>query len=160
MPTSVSSLPLELALFFYLGACVLYMFWFVLNKKRIGQAASCCVGAASILLGYYIYNRWSTGGQPPFAGKFESLITFAWCIGVVYLILEWFIKMRHAGAGVSLIAALMLASTWLLDNSIQPLMPALQDNFWLTTHVLLCFLGYAGFAVAFVLAVLHLLSSP
>ncbi|MHC4874549.1 MAG: cytochrome c biogenesis protein CcsA, partial [Planctomycetota bacterium] len=46
------------------------------------------------------------------------------CIGVVYLILEWFIKMRHAGSGVSLIAALMLASTWLLDNSIQPLMPA------------------------------------
>ena len=35
-----------------------------------------------------------------------------------------------------------------LDRSINPLVPVLRDNFWLTTHVLTITLSYAAFALA------------
>jgi cytochrome c-type biogenesis protein CcsB len=44
-----------------------------------------------------------------------------------------------------------MASTFLMDHEIQPLIPALQSN-WLIAHVVTCFLGYAGFAISFVAA--------
>jgi cytochrome c-type biogenesis protein CcsB len=52
---------------------------------------------------------------------------------------------------------LVMAYTFLEDPNIKPLIPALQSN-WLVAHVITCFLGYAGFAVSFVAAVLLLLS--
>ncbi len=52
---------------------------------------------------------------------------------------------------------LVMAYTFLEDHNIKPLIPALQSN-WLVAHVITCFLGYAGFAVSFVAAVLLLLS--
>jgi cytochrome c-type biogenesis protein CcsB len=52
---------------------------------------------------------------------------------------------------------LTMASTFLLDHTIKPLIPALQSN-WLVAHVITCFLGYAGFAVSFVAAVVLLLA--
>jgi cytochrome c-type biogenesis protein CcsB len=45
----------------------------------------------------------------------------------------------------------------LIDPNIRPLIPALQSN-WLVAHVFTCFLGYAGFAVSFVAAILLLVS--
>ena len=38
--------------------------------------------------------------------------------------------------------------TLALDRSINPLVPVLRDNFWLTTHVLSITLSYAAFALA------------
>jgi ABC-type transport system involved in cytochrome c biogenesis permease subunit len=38
--------------------------------------------------------------------------------------------------------------TMALDRSINPLVPVLRDNFWLTTHVLTITLSYAAFALA------------
>jgi cytochrome c-type biogenesis protein CcsB len=43
-----------------------------------------------------------------------------------------------------------------MESNIQPLIPALKSN-WLIAHVITCFLGYAGFAVACGLGILYLL---
>lgn len=40
-------------------------------------------------------------------------------------------------------------------NDIQPLVPALQSN-WLISHVVTCFVGYAAFALSFVVSILYL----
>ena len=42
-----------------------------------------------------------------------------------------------------------------IHDSIQPLVPALKSN-WLIAHVITCFLGYAGFAIAFAISFMYL----
>ena len=43
-----------------------------------------------------------------------------------------------------------------LNDSIDPLVPALQSN-WLTYHVITCFLGYAAFALACGVSIMYLI---
>lgn len=45
-----------------------------------------------------------------------------------------------------------------INDRIQPLIPALKSN-WLIAHVITCFLGYAGFAVAFGINFMYLLKA-
>ncbi len=96
-------------------------------------------------------------GHAPLSNLYESLIFFAWCIALALIL----IRFRFRADIVVLlglpIVFLVMAYTFLEDHTIKPLIPALQSN-WLVAHVITCFLGYAGFAVSFVAAVLLLLS--
>jgi cytochrome c-type biogenesis protein CcsB len=96
-------------------------------------------------------------GHAPLSNLYESLVFFSWSVALA-LIIAW----RRFGTdlvallGVPIVF-LILASTFLIDPSIRPLIPALQSN-WLVAHVFTCFLGYSGFAVSFVAALLLLLA--
>ena len=96
-------------------------------------------------------------GHAPLSNLYESLIFFAWCIALALIV----IRLRFRTDSVVLVGLpfvfLTMAYTFLLDHSIKPLIPALQSN-WLVAHVITCFLGYAGFTVSFVAAVLYLIS--
>jgi ABC-type transport system involved in cytochrome c biogenesis permease subunit len=61
------------------------------------------------------------------------------------------------GAGLSVLCLVLLASSSFMDSAPRPLVPALKSN-WLTIHVLLSFISYAAFAVAFVAAIVFLAS--
>ena len=94
----------------------------------------------------------------PITNLYESLIFFAWSIMILYMTIEWRIKSKIIGAFVVPIAFLIMAYASIapgINNSIEPLIPALQSN-WLTTHVLTCFMGYAAFTVAFGCGLLYL----
>jgi cytochrome c-type biogenesis protein CcsB len=96
-------------------------------------------------------------GHAPLSNLYESLVFFAWAISLA-LIVVWH---RFAVRAIILMGVpvvfLVMASTFLLDHNIKPLIPALQSN-WLVAHVITCFLGYAGFAVSFVAAVLLIIA--
>lgn len=97
-------------------------------------------------------------GHAPLSNLYESLVFFAWAIGLALIIAHYRFR-----AGVILLVGLpmtvlVMAYTSLLDPEIKPLIPALQSN-WLVAHVITCFLGYAGFAVSFVAAILLLLAN-
>jgi cytochrome c-type biogenesis protein CcsB len=96
-------------------------------------------------------------GHAPLSNLYESLVFFAWAIALA-IIVVWY---RFAEPLITLMGLplvfLVMASTFLLDHSIRPLIPALQSN-WLVAHVVTCFLGYAGFAVSFVAAALLLVT--
>lgn len=96
-------------------------------------------------------------GHAPLSNLYESLVFFSWTIALALII-------SRLKFGLDIIVLLglplvflVMASTSLLDPSIKPLIPALQSN-WLVAHVIACFLGYSGFAVSFVAAVLLLLT--
>ncbi|MBM4329001.1 MAG: c-type cytochrome biogenesis protein CcsB [Deltaproteobacteria bacterium] len=96
-------------------------------------------------------------GHAPLSNLYESLVFFAWAIGLALILAHYRFR---AGAILLLglpMTVLVMAYTFLLDPEIKPLIPALQSN-WLVAHVVTCFLGYAGFAVSFVAAILVLLS--
>ena len=91
--------------------------------------------------------RWQEAQRPPFSNMYESLILFAWSIALIYLILELIYRIRIAGAFAAILAVVAIAAASFFDETIEPLVPALQSN-WLLYHVLTCFVGYAAFAVS------------
>jgi cytochrome c-type biogenesis protein CcsB len=125
-------------------------------KKNLGY-----VGSLSLLLGFLMMTaailiRWKLAQRPPFSNMYESLILFAWSIALIYLALELVYKIRIAGAIASLLAVVAIAAASFFDETIEPLVPALQSN-WLTYHVLTCFVGYAAFAVSAAASVVYLI---
>jgi cytochrome c-type biogenesis protein CcsB len=96
-------------------------------------------------------------GHAPLSNLYESLVFFAWAIALALIVA----RLRFGTDVIVLLGMpvvfLVMASTFLQDPSIKPLIPALQSN-WLVAHVFTCFLGYAGFTVSFVAAILLLLA--
>ncbi|MFH1116007.1 MAG: c-type cytochrome biogenesis protein CcsB [Pseudomonadota bacterium] len=94
-------------------------------------------------------------GHAPLSNLYESLVVFSWSIVAALVI----VRLRYKADIVVLVglplSMMIMAYTFFLDQSIKPLIPALQSN-WLTIHVFTCFLGYAGFAVSFIAAALYL----
>lgn len=161
-----NSLILTIVTFIYLAAGALYIFAWVFHKETPGKMATWVswVALAGNTLG--IVMRWvesyrlgSEYGHAPFSNMYESLVFFAWTIGVIYIAVERRYKTRTIGAIAAPLACLALAYASLEPSSaIEPLIPALKSN-WLIAHVITCFLGYAAFAVAFAISILFLIKS-
>jgi ABC-type transport system involved in cytochrome c biogenesis permease subunit len=81
----------------------------------------------------------------------------SWFIALQYLVVDFVWKPRFLGSGASFLALLLLVGSTLFTSDIRPLMPALQNSFWLTVHVILCFISYAAFSLSFLGAMLYLL---
>jgi cytochrome c-type biogenesis protein CcsB len=97
-------------------------------------------------------------GHAPLSNLYESLIFCAWAIALALILARVRFKTDFVIVlGLPLVFVAM-AATSLLDPDIEPLIPALQSN-WLVAHVITCFLGYAGFAVSFVAALMLLAAS-
>jgi len=104
-----------------------------------------------------IIQRWVVAGRPPMSNMFETLILFGWALTLAYMVVEVKYDLRILGAPASLASLLTLAyATLVFPNTVQPLMPALQNSFWLTTHVSLCFVGYGALAVAYLMCLIVL----
>ncbi|MFL6537128.1 MAG: cytochrome c biogenesis protein [Chthoniobacterales bacterium] len=96
--------------------------------------------------------RCMIGGRPPVTNMYESIIWVSFAVTFFGMI--FFARYRTP---VYLLAALPVTLTALLlvfqmpiamPSSIDPLVPVLRDNFWLTIHVLTITLSYAAFALA------------
>ncbi|MFH7325803.1 c-type cytochrome biogenesis protein CcsB [Desulfurivibrio sp. C05AmB] len=160
---------LNLTTFAYLASSVLYIAILVYGTKNktLGLAATLTTMGGLLLNTLGILTRWyeafnlGFGYYAPFSNMYESLVFFAWCIALIYLIMEYMYKNQTLGAFVMPFAFLSqaMAEYWPQWNQdLRPLLPALQSN-WLIAHVITCFIGYAAFAVAFGLAVMYLLKS-
>ncbi|SEM36948.1 cytochrome c-type biogenesis protein CcsB [Syntrophus gentianae] len=142
--------------FIYFGAFVLYLFRMILSRKFWGRLASFAAWTGFAAQTAAILWRWKASydlgiGHAPLSNLYESMIFFAWTIMLLHLVIEWRTASRGFGVFVVPLAFLAMAYASIapgVNNSIQPLIPALQSN-WLTSHVMTCFLGYAGFAFAF-----------
>jgi cytochrome c-type biogenesis protein CcsB len=91
-------------------------------------------------------------GRPPVTNMYESIIWVSFAVSFFGMI--FFARYRTT---IYLLAALPVTLTALLlvfqmpiamPSSIDPLVPVLRDNFWLTIHVLTITLSYAAFALA------------
>ena len=113
--------------------------------------------AAIGLRWYESYQIPGADGHAPLSNLYESVVFFAWTIVLIYLLID--IKYRQRAVGAFVVPFAFLAMIWAqlgLNDSIEPLLPALQSN-WLTYHVITCFLGYAAFAVACGVSIMYLI---
>jgi cytochrome c-type biogenesis protein CcsB len=148
----------------YFIAMVLFFAFIATKNKTVALVATLTslVGfliqtTALGLRWYESYQILGVDGRAPLTNLYESVVFFAWSILLIYLLMDWKYKQRTIGAFVLPIALFsMLWAQMRLHAAIDPLVPALQSN-WLTYHVITCFLGYAGFAVAFGVSVMYLM---
>jgi cytochrome c-type biogenesis protein CcsB len=154
---------LSIVTFVYGLAAVLYLAAWVFRKDPLGKVATWVTWAAwlgntaGILLRWYeSYQAGEGYGHAPLSNLYESLIFFAWTIGIIYLVVEYRYKSKIFGAFAIPLACLALAYASLHTSmEIQPLIPALKSN-WLIAHVIACFIGYSAFAVAFGTSIIYL----
>lgn len=159
-----SSILLSIVTFIYAASAVLYVAGWIFRNRTAEKVAFivAVVGAGGNLAGFLL--RWLEThrmgyGYIPLSNLYESLVFFACCIVGVFIYVDFRHKLPVIGVFVMPLAFLSLAYASLSPNvsdRIQPLIPALQSN-WLTAHVMTCFLGYAGFAIAFAMSIMFLL---
>jgi cytochrome c-type biogenesis protein CcsB len=158
-----SSNLLSIVTFIYGVAAFLYIVSWVFKKQLPGRIATwiAIIGVVGNTGGIAL--RWIESyrlgiGHAPLSNMYESLVFFAWTIGVIYLVVEQTYKNRIIGAFATPLAFLAMAYASLspnINDRIQPLIPALKSN-WLIAHVITCFIGYAAFAIAFGVSLIYL----
>jgi ABC-type transport system involved in cytochrome c biogenesis permease subunit len=124
--------------------------------SRLQKAGMSFLGLAIVSQIFGITLRCIVAGRPPVTNMYESVIWVS--LGVVLFALILYAIHRQT---VILTVACCLA--WLglvaadsapaiLDPALNPLVPVLRSNYWLTIHVLTITLGYAAFALTLGLA--------
>ena len=99
-----------------------------------------------------IVMRCMIAGRPPVTNMYESIIWVSFAVSFFGMI--FFVRYRTliyplAALPVTLIALLLVHQMPIaMPSNIDPLVPVLRDNFWLTIHVLTITLSYAAFALA------------
>jgi cytochrome c-type biogenesis protein CcsB len=127
----------------------------------IGRFGTLLVWFSVVFQGLSIVLRTIAAGHLPLSNMYEFSSTFILLAGIVYLLFERWYGVRHLGAIVLPLIVAMIAYVWSLPAELREvggLIPALQNQPLMTTHVSLAILAYATFAVAFAAAVLYLIA--
>ena len=117
--------------------------------RRVGVSVA-CLAVAFHASG--IVMRCLIAGRPPVTNMYESIIWVSFAVSLFGMI--FFARYRTsvyllAALPVTLIALLLVHQMPIaMPSNIDPLVPVLRDNFWLTVHVLTITLSYAAFALA------------
>ncbi len=158
-----SSLLFTITTLAYLASMVLYIGALAFKNDGAGKAATGVTIAGAAIQTLALALRWIESyqmgiGRVPLSNLYESLVFFTWCTVLLYLIIEFRYKTRVFGAFVMPVAFLALAfiNVTGMSTDITPLVPALKSN-WLFYHVLLSFISYAAFGIAFAISMLYLL---
>ncbi len=158
------SIILSITTFVYAFASVLYIGSWTFKKEVMAK-----IGFFVLVTGFTgntmgIILRWIESykvgyGHAPFSNMYESLVFFSWTIAALYIFVELKYQEKIIGAFATPLMFLSIAYASLspsISDKITPLIPALKSN-WLIAHVITCFLGYAGFAVAFGFSIMYLI---
>lgn len=110
---------------------------------------------ALVMHGILIFIRGISAKHFPLTNSYETLILLSFLIMAIYFITFPRFRSVALGGFSGLIASIILAFTSLLSADIEPILPSLKSN-WLFFHVVIIFIGYAFFAVAFGSAAFYL----
>ncbi|MCX7723979.1 MAG: c-type cytochrome biogenesis protein CcsB [Thermodesulfovibrio sp.] len=150
----------------YIVAMPIYIVYLLTKNNKVGYAATSTLALGAFIQIYGFFQRFkemyainhSIMRSIPITNLYESLVFFALCLVVGYLIIEWKYKRKSLGVFVSIITGITIGLTDVLGitKEVQPLVPALKSN-WLLVHVTLSFIAYAAFGISFVTALLHII---
>lgn len=140
----------------YLVSAVVFIAYAISKKNLFSKIALFAAIFGFLTQCFALIIRWLLSGFPPMSNLYESMALFAWSVVLVFLIIDYRFHLSIIGTFIMPLAFLITGYSALLDDSIIPLMPALQ-SYWLSIHVMSCFLSYACFACAFCLGIMCLL---
>ncbi|NLM46673.1 MAG: c-type cytochrome biogenesis protein CcsB [Firmicutes bacterium] len=152
----------------YLAATAGYLAY-LFGKKSLGSYASRLLHLAFFLHSAFLAARTVNVRRVPFVGHFEFGNLFIWACVLVYLWTERRQKEKYYAVGAFLAPLVVLYIGYLtvvpkiftkvtISRAHTLLPPVLQSN-WLKVHVSASVLGYAGFTLAFAVALMWLLKA-
>lgn len=109
----------------------------------------------AFLTAWLVFRTVATG-HGPFANMYEFSVAFAWGILGAYYWFERGYHQRILGLIVLPLALGMMLYAATIPATIEPLVPALQNNLLLTVHVAVAIVAYGAFSIAFGAAMLFL----
>jgi cytochrome c-type biogenesis protein CcsB len=151
--------PFRLSWTLYLLGFLVLLASFPLGARWVSATGFALVTGAFAMQGYGMLLRILISGRPPVTNMYESVIFVSWGAVLFALAFEAVYRVRYfasAAAGLSVVLLILADNVPILDGSIQPLVPVLRDNMWLTIHVLTITLGYAAFFLGVALGHLNL----
>ncbi|PYQ50312.1 MAG: hypothetical protein DMF78_16015 [Acidobacteria bacterium] len=151
--------PFRSAWLLYLLAFLALTASFPLGWRWASRSGLVLVTAAFLVQSYGMLLRTLISGRPPVTNMYESVIFVSWGAVLFALVFEAAYRVRYfaaAASGLSVVLLILADNVPILDGSIEPLVPVLRDNMWLTVHVLTITLGYAAFFLGVALGHLNL----
>ena len=129
------------------------------RTAAIGRYATILTWLATIFLLVSLLFRAIVTGHGPFANMYEFSMAFAFGVLVSYLYFERKYHQRILALIALPVALGMLLYAATIPATIEPLVPALQNNLLLTVHVACAIVAYGSFAIAFAGSYLFLLQT-
>jgi ABC-type transport system involved in cytochrome c biogenesis permease subunit len=140
--------PFRLAWVLSLVAFLALLASFPLGSRVLSGAGFALLAAVFASETWGMAVRTLVSGRAPVTNMYETIVFVSWGAILFALAFEAVYRVRYfaaSAAGVSVLMLLLADNVPIFDGSIQPLVPVLRDNFWLTTHVITIMLGYAAF---------------
>ena len=104
-------------------------------------------------LSYGLWMRWQIAGRLPASNMFESLLFLSWGMGAFAILALFVFPHRIVPLTASAMGALALVlADVLLDHSIRPIPPVLQDTIWMSIHVPIIMVSYSVLALGVLFA--------
>ena len=118
-----------------LAAVTIVRVWAFTGGRTADTTVFAGLAAATLLLGIAITGRWIREGQGPFLTMYDVLLSNAFSLGLLFLLVAWRVPAVRAATLVASPVLLMLGA-WMLvvPNEAVPLPPTF-DNAWLWVHV-------------------------
>jgi ABC-type transport system involved in cytochrome c biogenesis permease subunit len=132
---------------------------FPLASRALAGIGFALLGGVFALESWGMVVRSLVSGRAPVTNMYETVVFVSWGAILFALGFELVYRVRYfaaSAAGVSVLMLLLADNVPIFDGSIQPLVPVLRDNFWLTTHVITIMLGYAAYFLGVALAHVNL----
>ena len=123
----------------------------------IGRYATIFGWLATLALLASLIFRTIATGHGPFANMYEFSMAFAFGILATYMWFEHKYHQRILALVALPVALAMMLYAATIPASIEPLVPALQNNLLLTVHVAVAIVAYGSFAIAFAASLMYLL---
>lgn len=127
------------------------------RTSEIGRYATILGWLATVFLAGWMVFRALATGHGPFANMYEFSLAFAWGILAAYFWFERRYQQRLLGLVVLPVALGLMWYATTIPSSVEPLVPALQNNLLLTVHVAVAIVAYGSFTLAFAAAALYLI---
>lgn len=140
----------------YLMATLLYLTAMIAKREIAGR-----IGRWLLLLGIVLHAgvfavRHSMVEGTPVTSLHESLSFFAWCLILLFLLLDLRFRLSVMGAFAAPLALCLMIFSALSPDVVVPLNPVLRS--WLfPVHIAFAFLGNAAFALSFGAGVMYLI---
>jgi ABC-type transport system involved in cytochrome c biogenesis permease subunit len=141
----------------YAAALGGYAGFLATSQRNLGRAASLLVVGGLVLHYLALLERSRWEHNVPYNDLYGSLSLFAWLLAFTYLVLEVIHRDRSVGALVMPVVLIVFA----LSESVTPAAPVTlpAQGPLLALHITLNVLGYAAFALSFVLSLVYLIQN-
>lgn len=140
----------------YVGAAVLYVYYFVSKQRRVSTAATFATGAGFILHTAVLVLRWVQLGAPPIEGAFNAISMIGWAVVLAYFLAEHLVRIKTLGILLLPVAVFLMA--WAGVNYQPPTkeLEAILRSEQVLLHLAMVFTSYAAFTLAAGAGVLYL----